>query len=244
MKTERLKASLAATLAIVAVASVLPIWRAWSEPGGSAASEAAEGRAPAPGASGGTAAPAGGAAAAPSPGLERAIFAGGCFWCMEPPFDKLDGVVSTTSGSTGGRLVNPTYEQVSAGGTGHAESVEIVFDPSRVSYEKLLDVYWHNIDPTTPNRQFCDSGNQYRSAIFYVDDAQRLAAEKSKRDLETSGKLHAPIVTEIVRAQTFYPAEEYHQDYYQKNPIRYRFYRSGCGRDRRLEEIWGEAPAH
>jgi peptide-methionine (S)-S-oxide reductase len=175
-------------------------------------------------------------------GLARAIFAGGCFWCLEPPFDALDGVVSTTSGYTGGRVANPSYDEVSAGGTGHAEAVEIVYDPAKISYEKLLDVFWHNVDPVTPNAQFCDSGNQYRSAIFYLDDAQRAAAEKSKRDIEASGVLKRPIVTEIVAAGPFYPAEEYHQDYYRKNPIRYRYYRSGCGRDARLEELWGKAP--
>jgi peptide-methionine (S)-S-oxide reductase len=182
-------------------------------------------------------------AGAPAPtGLARAIFAGGCFWCMEAPFDALDGVVSTTSGYTGGHVASPTYEQVSAGGTGHAEAVEIVYDPTKVGYEKLLDVFWHNVDPTTPDRQFCDSGHQYRSAIFYLDDEQRTLAEKSKRELEASGVLKRPIVTEIVAAGPFYPAEEYHQDYYRKNPIRYRFYRSGCGRDDRLEELWGKAP--
>jgi peptide-methionine (S)-S-oxide reductase len=169
----------------------------------------------------------------------KATFAGGCFWCMEPPFDKLDGVLSTTSGYTGGKLENPTNEQVSAGGTGHAEAVEIEYDPSRITYEKLLDVFWHNVDPTTPNRQFCDHGNQYRTAIFYHDAEQKRLAEKSKADLEASGKLPGPIVTEIVPASTFYPAEEYHQDYYEKNPIRYRYYRYRCGRDQRLEELWG-----
>jgi peptide-methionine (S)-S-oxide reductase len=184
------------------------------------------------------------ATAAPGAGRERAIFAGGCFWCMEPPFDALDGVVSTTSGYAGGKVANPTYEQVSAGGTGHAEAVEVVYDPGKVSYEKLLDVFWHNVDPTTPDRQFCDSGSQYRTAIFVVDERQRALAEKSKRDLAASGVLRDPIVTEIVAADTFYPAEEYHQDYYRKNPIRYRFYRSGCGRDRRLRELWGDAAPH
>ncbi|HZR82712.1 MAG TPA: peptide-methionine (S)-S-oxide reductase MsrA [Candidatus Binatia bacterium] len=189
------------------------------------------------------AATAAGASAAATAGLERAIFAGGCFWCVEAAFDPVEGVVSTTSGYTGGHLANPTYEQVSAGGTGHAESVEVAYDPSRVTYEKLLDVFWHNVDPISPNRQFCDAGTQYRSAIFYLNDAQREAAEKSKRDLEAAKVLPGPIVTEIVAATAFYPAEEYHQDYYRKNPVRYRFYRSGCGRDRRLKELWGTAAA-
>jgi len=178
------------------------------------------------------------------PALAKATFAGGCFWCMEPPFEALDGVVSVTSGYTGGSKVNPTYEEVSAGGTGHAESIEVTYDPAKVSYEKLLDVYWHNVDPTTPDGQFCDHGRQYRTAIFYHDETQHRLAEESKHALEASKKLPGPIVTEIVAAGPFYPAEEYHQDYYKKNPIRYRFYRYHCGRDQRLEEVWGAAPAH
>jgi peptide-methionine (S)-S-oxide reductase len=170
---------------------------------------------------------------------ETAIFAGGCFWCMEPPFDALDGVISTTSGYTGGRIENPTYEQVSSGGTGHAEAVQIVFDPLKVGYGKLLEVFWRNIDPTSRDRQFCDSGSQYRSAIFYHDENQKRLAEASKDDLLKSHRLPGPIVTEIVPASTFYPAEDYHQDYYRKNPLRYKFYRYGCGRDQRLREIWG-----
>jgi peptide-methionine (S)-S-oxide reductase len=169
----------------------------------------------------------------------KATFAGGCFWCMEPPFDKLDGVISTTSGYTGGRKANPTYEEVSAGTTGHAEAVEIVYDPRKITYAQLLDVFWRNIDPTTPDRQFCDVGSQYRAAIFYHDETQRGLAEQSKRAV--AERLGRPIVTQVVPAATFYAAEEYHQDYYRKNPIRYRFYRTGCGRDRRLEEIWGKA---
>lgn len=169
----------------------------------------------------------------------QATFAGGCFWCMEPPFDKLPGVVSTTSGYTGGKLDNPTYEQVSAGGTGHAESVRVVFDPAKVSYVKLLDVFWHNIDPTAKDRQFCDSGHQYRSAIFYLDEEQKKLAEESLARLKNSGRF-PQIHTEIVAAGKFWPAEEYHQDYYKKNPIRYKFYRFNCGRDRRLEELWGK----
>jgi len=169
-----------------------------------------------------------------------ATFAGGCFWCMEPPFDKLDGVISTISGYTGGTQPNPTYEQVSSGRTGHAEAVQVTYDPSRVSYEKLLDVFWHNIDPTVKDRQFCDVGSQYRSAIFVHDAGQRRAAEASRAELERSKPFKAAVVTPIVDAGVFYPAEDYHQDYYQKNPIRYRYYRAGCGRDARLQELWGE----
>ncbi|MCD6707986.1 MAG: peptide-methionine (S)-S-oxide reductase MsrA [Thiobacillus sp.] len=160
---------------------------------------------------------------------------------MEPPFDKLDGVVSTTSGYIGGHTKNPTYEAVSAGGTGHAEAVEIAYDPAKVSYAKLLDVFWRNIDPTVPNRQFCDVGDQYRSAIFYHDAEQRRLAEQSKAALEKSRPFPQPIVTEIVAAGVFTPAEAYHQDYYLKNPVRYKFYRYRCGRDQRLEELWGKA---
>jgi len=178
------------------------------------------------------------------PRVALATFAGGCFWCMEPPFDKLDGVISTISGYTGGTTQRPTYEQVSAGRTGHAEAVQVTYDPSKVSYEKLLDVFWHNIDPLAVNQQFCDRGTQYRSAIFYTDDAQRRVAEASKVALEASGRFAAPIATAIERAGPFYPAEDYHQDYYQKNPVRYHYYRAVCGRDRRLEALWGAAPAH
>lgn len=173
--------------------------------------------------------------------LETATFAGGCFWCMEPPFDKLDGVVSTTSGYTGGHTKNPSYEEVSSGVTGHAESVQVVFDPTKVSYTQLLDVFWHNIDPLTPNAQFCDHGSQYRTAIFYHSEEQKRLAEASKKALEQSGRFTQPIVTEIVPAGEFYKAEEYHQDYYQKNPIRYKFYRYQCGRDQVLEKIWGKS---
>jgi peptide-methionine (S)-S-oxide reductase len=178
------------------------------------------------------------------PRLMEATFAGGCFWCMEGPFDKLAGVVSTTSGYTGGRKKNLTYEEVSAGGTGHAEAVRVVYDPAQVSYERLLEVFWHNIDPLARDRQFCDSGNQYRSAIFYHDETQRGAAETSKAALEASGKFKDPIATQIVPAGEFWPAEEYHQDYYRKNPIRYRYYRGGCGRDSRLKELWGDDAGH
>ncbi len=169
-----------------------------------------------------------------------ATFAGGCFWCMEPPFDELAGVLSTTSGYIGGRTEKPTYEAVSAGATGHAEAIQVVYDPSRIDYAKLLDVFWHNVDPTTPHRQFCDVGNQYRTAIFYHGEEQKRVAEQSKEALQKSGRLKEPIVTEIVPAGTFYPAEEYHQDYYRKNPVRYKFYRYSCGRDARLKELWGE----
>jgi peptide-methionine (S)-S-oxide reductase len=176
------------------------------------------------------------AAEAPSPAT--AIFAGGCFWCVESDFDKVPGVISTTSGYIGGRTPNPTYEQVSRGGTGHAEAVEIVFDPAKVSYEKLLDVFWHNIDPLTKDAQFCDHGDQYRSAIFYQGDAQRQQAEKSKAAVQARFK--EPLQTEIVAAGTFYKAEDYHQDYHLKNPVRYKFYRFNCGRDSRLQQLWGK----
>jgi peptide-methionine (S)-S-oxide reductase len=168
----------------------------------------------------------------------KATFAGGCFWCMEPPFDKLEGVISTTSGYTGGQKANPTYQEVSAGTTGHTEAVEIVYDPRKVTYARLLEVFWRNIDPTTPDRQFCDVGSQYRAAIFYHDDAQRRLAEQSKQAV--AQRLRRSVVTEVLTAATFYVAEDYHQDYYKKNPIRYRFYRTGCGRDQRLEQIWGK----
>ena len=171
---------------------------------------------------------------------DTAIFAGGCFWCMEPPFDELAGVISTTSGYSGGTVPNPTYEQVGDGGTGHAEVVRLIFDPSRVSYEQLLDVFWRNIDPLTANRQFCDRGDMYRSAIFYRGEKQREAAVASKVGIERSGRFREPIVTQIVAASPFYEAEAYHQDYYKKNPIRYKFYRSRCGRDARLEALWGK----
>jgi len=173
--------------------------------------------------------------------LAIATFAGGCFWCMEPPYDKLDGVISTTSGYTGGRKKNPTYEEVSGGTTGHAEAVQVTYDPTKVSYQKLLEVFWKNIDPFTPNAQFCDHGSQYRSAIFYHDEEQKRAAEASKQKLEKSGRFTQPIVTEIVPAGEFYPAEDYHQDYYQNNPVRYKYYRYRCGRDEALEKIWGKA---
>jgi peptide-methionine (S)-S-oxide reductase len=173
-------------------------------------------------------------------GYRTATFAGGCFWCMEPPFDELPGVVSTTSGYTGGHTKNPTYEDVSSGHTGHAEAVEVVYDPAKIGYEQLLDVFWKNIDPITPNRQFCDVGSQYRAAIFYHGDEQQQLAEKSKRAIESSGRFDKPIVTEIHPAGPFYKAEEYHQDYYKKNPVRFNFYKFSCGRARRLAELWGD----
>lgn len=175
-------------------------------------------------------------------GYAKATFAGGCFWCMEPPFDKLNGVISTTSGYTGGQKKNPTYEEVSSGRTGHAEAVEVVYDPKKISYEKLLDVFWHNIDPTVKDQQFCDVGSQYRTAIFYHDEDQKRLAEASRAALEKNKPFKGPIVTEITRATEFYPAEDYHQNYYLKNPLRYKFYRSGCGRDNRLKQLWGAAP--
>ena len=167
-----------------------------------------------------------------------ATFAGGCFWCVEADFDKVDGVISTTSGYTGGHTPNPSYEQVSHGGTGHAEAVEIVYDPAKVGYKKLLDVFWHNIDPLAKDRQFCDHGDQYRSAIFYHDEEQRALAEASKAAVEK--RFEQPVATQIVPAGPFYKAEEYHQDYHVKNPIRYKFYRFNCGRDARLEQLWGK----
>jgi peptide-methionine (S)-S-oxide reductase len=178
------------------------------------------------------------------PGHAVATFAGGCFWCMEPPFDKLDGVDATISGYTGGRVANPSYEQVSSGTTGHAEAVQVVYDPKKVSYGKLLEVYWVNIDPTVKDRQFCDGGTQYRTAIFYHDEAQRKAAEASKANVEKTKPFKEPIVTPVEMASAFYPAEEYHQDYYKKNPVRYNLYRTGCGRDARLKQLWGDKAPH
>lgn len=172
-----------------------------------------------------------------APSADTAIFAGGCFWCMEPPYDKLDGVSSTTSGYTAGSVVNPTYQQVSAGGTGHTEAIQVVFDPTRVTYDRLLYVFWRNIDPFAINQQFCDRGSQYRSGIYPRNASQKTAAEASFRTL--AARFRQPIATEIVLETPFYAAEEYHQDYYTKNPLRYKFYRSRCGRDARLEDIWG-----
>ncbi|MCW5797074.1 MAG: peptide-methionine (S)-S-oxide reductase MsrA [Nitrospira sp.] len=177
--------------------------------------------------------------AADSAGAAKAYFAGGCFWCMEEVFEKVPGVTAVVSGYMGGRVENPSYEQVSAGGTGHAESVEVVYDPAKASYTTLLDAFWHNVDPVTPNAQFCDHGSQYRSVIFYQGEEQKRLAEESKRALEQSQRLTQPIVTELTKASQFYPAEEYHQDFYKKNPIRYKFYKFNCGRAQRLEEVWG-----
>ena len=178
-------------------------------------------------------------AALPSSAAERAtaIFAGGCFWCVESDFDKVPGVISTTSGYTGGAKVNPTYHEVSAGGTGHAEAVKIVYDPTKVSYDTLVGYLFHHIDPTVKDRQFCDGGHQYRSAIFVGNDAERKIAEKWKA--RVSAQLKTAIYTEIDNAGKFYPAEDYHQDYYKKNPSRYAFYRWSCGRDQRIQQIWG-----
>ena len=169
-----------------------------------------------------------------------AIFAGGCFWCMEPPFDNIEGVISTTSGYTDGQLSNPSYKQVSSGGTGHTEALKIEYDSSIVSYKDLLEVFWVNIDPVAENRQFCDVGSQYRSGIYYLDDRQKMAALASLEKLQNSGRFEQPITTEIKPATTFYPAEQYHQDYYIKNPIRYKFYRTNSRRDASVDDIWGE----
>jgi peptide-methionine (S)-S-oxide reductase len=176
--------------------------------------------------------------------LAKATFAGGCFWCMEGPFDELEGVLSTTSGYIGGHKKNPTYEEVSAGTTGHTEAVQVVYDPTKITYQKLLDVFWVNIDPTVKDRQFCDHGSQYRSGIFYHNAEQQQLAEASKKQLEKDKPFDGMIVTEITEATEFYPAEDYHQDYYIKNPIRYKYYRYSCGRDQRLQELWGNRASH
>ncbi|HKE13019.1 MAG TPA: peptide-methionine (S)-S-oxide reductase MsrA [Myxococcota bacterium] len=168
-----------------------------------------------------------------------ATFAGGCFWCMEPPFDNLSGVIATLPGYTGGHTTNPTYEEVCSGRTGHAEAIQIKYDPGTLGYRQLLDVFWRNIDPTTRDRQFADAGSQYRTAIFYHDDEQRRLAEESKAELEKSGVFPGPIVTEIVPAGPFYPAEAYHCQYYKKNPVHYKMYRRGSGRESYLEKMWG-----
>jgi peptide-methionine (S)-S-oxide reductase len=167
-----------------------------------------------------------------------ATFAGGCFWCVEADFDKVPGVISTTSGYIGGTTKNPTYAQVSAGGTGHAEAVEVAYDPTKVTYAQLLDVFWHNIDPLVKDRQFCDSGDEYRTAIFYHDEEQKKLAEETKKAVEARFK--QTVYTQIVPATEFTKAEEYHQDYYKKNEARYKFYRWNCGRDQRLEQLWGK----
>jgi len=172
---------------------------------------------------------------------ETATFAGGCFWCMESAFDKVAGVTDVVSGYIGGHLQNPTYKQVSAGGTGHAEAVQVTFDPARIDYAGLLDIFWRNVDPTQSNRQFCDVGSQYRPGIFFHDEQQRVLAEQSRQMLEKAKPFKEPIVVEITQATLFYPAEEYHQDYHKKNPIRYNYYKLSCGRDQRLKALWGES---
>ena len=178
------------------------------------------------------------AAASATPG--KAYFAGGCFWCMEEAFEKVEGVLSATSGYMGGTVANPRYEEVSAGRTGHAESIEVVYDQGKVSYQKLLEAFWHNVDPVTPNAQFCDHGSQYRSAIFFQTDEEKHASDTSKQAIEQARRFKEPIVTQIVKASQFYPAEEYHQDFYKKNPVRYKFYKYNCGRAQRLEALWGK----
>ena len=178
-----------------------------------------------------------------APTTAKATFAGGCFWCVEADFDKIDGVISTTSGYIGGTVVNPTYEQVSAKSTGHAEVVEIVYDPDKVSYDRLLEYFWRTTDPTAKDRQFCDAGTPYRHAIFAHGAEQLAAAKASLAALEKSKPFKERIVTQIVLATTFYPAEGYHQDYYKKNPVRYKYYRNGCGRDARLKQLWGDLAA-
>lgn len=182
---------------------------------------------------------AGGETAA-APDRHVATFAGGCFWCMEPPFDKIDGVISTISGYMGGKELNPTYQQVASGQTGHTEVVQITYDPTKVTYEKLVDVFWRNIDPLDAGGQFCDRGSQYRTGVFVHDEAQKRAALESKKKIDASGQLKKPVVTEITQAGIFTAAEEYHQDFYKKNPGHYARYRAGCGRDARLEAVWGK----
>jgi peptide-methionine (S)-S-oxide reductase len=173
------------------------------------------------------------------PAAARTTFAGGCFWCMEEAFDKVPGVITTVSGYMGGHVENPTYEQVSTARTGHAEVVQVEYDPAKVSYARLLEVFWRNIDPTQKNAQFCDHGSQYRSGIFHHDEEQKRLAEASRMALQKSKPFKGEIVTEIAKAGEFYSAEGYHQDYYQKNPARYKFYKSGCGREARLKQLWG-----
>ena len=175
---------------------------------------------------------------------EKAIFAAGCFWCTEEAFEKVPGVVAAVSGYTGGTVKNPSYHDVSSGRTGHAEAVEVIYDPAKVTYEQLLDLFWVNHDPTVKDRQFCDSGSQYRPGIFYLDDEQKRLAEASKAKWEKMKPFKQPILTEITKAGAFYPAEDYHQDYYKKNPLQYRFYVTGCGRYQRLDSLWGELRKH
>ena len=173
--------------------------------------------------------------------LAKATFAGGCFWCMEEAFEAVEGVESVVSGYTGGHKENPTYKEVSAGGTGHTEAIEVQYDPEKVTYQKLLEVFWRNIDPTTDDRQFCDGGTQYRPGIYYHGNEQQRLVEESKLTIEQTKTFMEPIVTEIAQAGVFYPAETYHQDFYKKNPVRYKFYKWNCGRAQRLEELWGES---
>jgi peptide-methionine (S)-S-oxide reductase len=170
----------------------------------------------------------------------KAYFAGGCFWCMEEAFEQVEGVIEVVSGYMGGTVANPRYEQVSGGSTGHAESVEVSYDPAKVSFQKLLDVFWRNVDPITPNAQFCDHGSQYRSAVFYGTDEEQRLSEESKAAIERSKRFSAQIATQLVKATVFYQAEDYHQDYYKKNPLRYKYYKYGCGRAQRLETLWGK----
>ena len=184
------------------------------------------------------------ASVTPAPTVAKAIFAGGCFWCVESDFDKIPGVISTTSGYTGGNTTNPTYEQVSAHTTGHAEAVEVAYDPAKVSYERLVAYYWRTIDPTVKDQQFCDHGSPYRTAIFANGPEQLKIAQASRAALERTKPFKEPVVTEIVTAGVFYPAEDYHQDYYKKNPIRYKYYRTTCGRDARLQQLWGAQAGH
>ncbi len=171
----------------------------------------------------------------------KATFAGGCFWCVEEAFENVPGVLSATSGYIGGQVANPSYEQVSAGKTGHTEAVEVLYDPDKVNYSKLLEVFWRNVDPITPNAQFCDRGSQYRAGVFYHNDEQKKLADESKQALMDAKRFNQPIVTEITMATAFYAAEDYHQDYYKKNPLRYKFYKHNCGRAKRLEELWGKS---
>jgi peptide-methionine (S)-S-oxide reductase len=186
-------------------------------------------------------------ARAQAPATSQAIFAGGCFWCMEPPFDKIEGVISTTSGYSGGEEANPSYTDVSAGRTGHYEVVRVEYDPAKVSYKQLLDVFWKNIDPFDAKGQFCDKGDHYRAVIFYSNEEEKALAIQSKEAIQSGKGFRDPIVTQILPAKSFYPAEDYHQDYYQTNPLKYKFYRFNCGRDARLDAVWGpdrEQPGH
>ncbi|KCZ65790.1 hypothetical protein L53_00340 [Hyphomonas sp. L-53-1-40] len=176
--------------------------------------------------------------------LSSAIFAGGCFWCVESDFDKVDGVIDTVSGYTGGEIANPTYKQVSKENTGHYEAVKVTYDPDLVSYDTLVEYFFRHVDPTDPYGQFCDKGDSYRTAIFVNTDDERAVAEAEIAEIETSGVLKDPVVTRVVQAETFWPAEEYHQNYYKKNPLKYRYYRASCGRDGRVEDLWGESVGH